>query len=256
MPLTVLQAEVQAKFDYDPISGVFRDKATGKLVGTLNESGYLVATFKGKLVGLHRLAFAYMVGAYPSKMADHINGIRDDNRWCNLRPANATQNAQNRMPTGKCGFKGASLGADGRWRAKITVNGVLKTVPGSFDSAEQAGRAYKAYAGRFFGQYARIVAPITGIAPAQDDKAGAYAQLAAMKRRREDVAQQLADVEAAIAALENKLGKDARGVKAAPAPVEEKPKPAPIKPLGTLELRGLEKLKQLNEKSPIINDHP
>jgi len=44
----------------------------------------------------HRLAFLYMTGKFPNKLADHINGKRSDNRWCNLRQADDAQNAYNK----------------------------------------------------------------------------------------------------------------------------------------------------------------
>lgn len=203
--MTLLQAEARGRFSYEPETGKFTDLKTGLPAGAKTPDGYLVVSFKGKMVPLHRLAFAWMLGTYPPKQVDHVNGVRSDNRWCNLRPATAAQNGQNRKPTSAHGYKGATLGADGRWRAHIVVDGVRKPIPGSFESAHAAHQAYKSYAAKYFGQFAKIVAPITGARPAQDDVYAARAQLDIMKKRRESIAQQLAEIDAAIEALELRI---------------------------------------------------
>jgi hypothetical protein len=42
---------------------------------------------RGRTILLHRLAWALMTGVWPAHDIDHRNGIRDDNRWANLREA-------------------------------------------------------------------------------------------------------------------------------------------------------------------------
>ena len=43
----------------------------------------------------HRLAWLYMTGEWPRHEIDQINLDRSDNRFCNLRPANRSQNSAN-----------------------------------------------------------------------------------------------------------------------------------------------------------------
>ena len=205
----ITQAELKALYEYDPITGVLTSKATGQAVGSRMPDGYVEFRLRGLMVSVHRVAFLYMQGMWPRDQVDHVNGVRHDNRWSNLRQATATQNAQNRRPTAKHAFNGVRMTGNGKWRAQIMVDGVRQNIPGTFDTAEAAHRAYKTYAGMHFGQFARTVAPITGAMPAQNDEFSAQAQLDMMKKRQLSVAKQLADIDEAIAALEAQLQKRA-----------------------------------------------
>jgi hypothetical protein len=89
-----------------------------------------------------------------AKEIDHINGDGLDNRRCNLRPATHRQNlAKSRRPLGASGL----IGVDqlyGKWRARITVNGIGHHL-GMFTSKEEAVSAYNAAAQKFNGEFAR-----------------------------------------------------------------------------------------------------
>lgn len=106
----------------------------------------------------HRMAWLYMTGENPAEMVDHINGVRDDNRFCNLRLCTKYENAQNatRKITNKSGYKGVSWHAcSKRWRARITVREVMHEL-GAFETAELAHDAYKAAAIRLHGKFAKF----------------------------------------------------------------------------------------------------
>lgn len=52
--------------------------------------------------------YTLLTGLPVPKQVDHINGIRDDNRWINLRAATNSQNQYNRKPCSSSGnLKGA-----------------------------------------------------------------------------------------------------------------------------------------------------
>ncbi|HBV6026304.1 TPA: HNH endonuclease [Klebsiella aerogenes] len=124
-------------FTYDPATGrVFhaRDKRSGHgsinaHVGnyadtTINSHGYRRAsvTINGKYhqISAHRVAWILAHGSIPTGLQiDHINGIRDDNRLCNLRLVTNQENSHNQRPA-----KGFSWNfRAGKWLAQITVNG-------------------------------------------------------------------------------------------------------------------------------------
>jgi HNH endonuclease/AP2 domain len=112
------------------------------------QNGYIRIRVDGKKYLAHRLAFLYMTGEWPKDQVDHINGIRDDNRWCNLR--NCT-NSENKMNTrlqanNKSGYKGVHWdNIQKKWRASCRVNTKLVNI-GRFDNIEDAYKSYQEFA--------------------------------------------------------------------------------------------------------------
>lgn len=202
----VSQAEVKGRFDYDPETGIFTDRATGKPAGKPNAHGYLCVQLGGRRVGIHRVAFMWMLGHWPQHYVDHVNGKVDDNRWFNLRPATGSQNAQNRRAVkssieAKGWHKGVEVTSGGRYRVSITADGKCYRIPGSFDSAAQAEKAYRDACHRMFGQFERTVGEATITPPNRDNKTEKEDQLKVLRERRAALVKQLDDVEAAIDAL-------------------------------------------------------
>ena len=87
----------------------------GDEAGRIDSKGYRVIGINGKQYKAHRLAFLYMTGKMPPEEVDHINGVRDDNRWFNLRTATSTQN---------------KLNPQGPIRSNTGIRGVSKTQNG------------------------------------------------------------------------------------------------------------------------------
>ncbi|MEL7476497.1 MAG: HNH endonuclease signature motif containing protein, partial [Cyanobacteria bacterium J06555_12] len=57
-----------------------------KTAGSVNrQNGYRRIVLNNKGHQAHRVIYAMMNGEWPENEIDHINGKRDDNRWCNLR---------------------------------------------------------------------------------------------------------------------------------------------------------------------------
>lgn len=89
---------------------------------------------------------------------DHINADRLDNRRCNLRIATPTQNAHNKSisKANKSGYKGVCFNkANGKWRAQLRVNGVMKYL-GDFDRIEDAAAAYATASRDLHGEFHRL----------------------------------------------------------------------------------------------------
>lgn len=106
---------------------------------------------------LHR----FIIDAPRGSIVDHANGDTMDNRRSNLRIASHQQNMSNsqRRKTNTSGYKGVQLRCDGKkWLARIQVN--KKTIHlGSFETREDAARAYDAAAIQHFGEFARLNFP-------------------------------------------------------------------------------------------------
>ena len=115
-----MNEQILAHYSYDPITGIIIGKR-GLPVGHLNPSGYLQVTFGGKCFQAHRLAWRLHTGEWPSDEIDHINRIKDDNRWANLRAANRYINTQNvgTRKDNKWGVKGISFDSRSQqWRVR------------------------------------------------------------------------------------------------------------------------------------------
>lgn len=122
--------------------GVKGSKGIGNIAGTLAHNGYIDVCLYGKKYGAHRLAFLLMTQKIP-RCVDHINGIKSDNRWCNLRPATYSQNGFNYKGTGSTtGLKNVYM--DKRYPdnffVQLRVNGKTLRL-GTFKTAEEANEA-------------------------------------------------------------------------------------------------------------------
>jgi hypothetical protein len=157
------QAQLREVLDYDPETGVFTRLVrggrclVGEVAGYARPDGYRIIQVKGRNYRASRLAWLWMTGEWPAVYVDHINCVRDDNRWSNLRPASETQNMGNarKRADNTSGLKGVCWDAErGKWKAQIGVGGRSKGI-GRFDTLEEAHAAYIAAAEKRFGEFAR-----------------------------------------------------------------------------------------------------
>jgi hypothetical protein len=72
----------------------WNDTHFGKKIVRKSSDGYLEFTFRSLSCKLHRLIWFRQTGEWP-EIIDHINGIRNDNRWCNLRNVTTQENCKN-----------------------------------------------------------------------------------------------------------------------------------------------------------------
>jgi hypothetical protein len=145
-------SELTRLLDYDQNTGQFtwkvktcRKVVPGKKAGGLNSNGYVQIKINNIFFYGHRLAWFYVHSKWPEQEIDHINGNPSDNRMCNLRAADRTQNNQNRIARVDCnsGVRGVMQRKDTKkWRAEIRVNKKLISL-GCFQTLEEAASARK-----------------------------------------------------------------------------------------------------------------
>lgn len=154
---------VRELFDYDPQTGLLarRKRIRGarhdRPVGTPNSYGHLICRVDYTIYYVHRIIWLHFYGEPPPQLIDHINGVRDDNRIRNLRPADFTGNSRNRgiQRNNTTGFKGVHFSkADGKFKSAIKVGG-KKLHLGFFDTAEAASSAYAVASQRYHREYSR-----------------------------------------------------------------------------------------------------
>lgn len=122
-------------------------KMAGKRADTSNaKMGYIQTSVFGQNLLGHRIIWAIMTGSWPTHQIDHINGKRDDNRWCNLRAVENSENCKNkrRLNANTSGVTGVYYDASrDRWCARINGHSNVKFL-GRFIHKEDAVRARKA----------------------------------------------------------------------------------------------------------------
>lgn len=148
--------EADARYRYDPETGFIHSKKTGRRLGCRTPDGYIAITHKRRYIRAHRLAWLLATGDWPEEIIDHINGVRDDNRLCNLRPATMKQNLMNRPmhSRNQLGVKGVIKTKHGSYRAQLWHDGKFR-LNKSFPTLEAASAAYQAKAKECFGEWYR-----------------------------------------------------------------------------------------------------
>ena len=170
--MSVTQERLKLLLDYDPQTGHFTWKTrtvkthfdviwnkrfSGKRAGHSHKMGYIVLCVERAKIMAHQAAWAYQSGDMPAGDIDHVNGIKSDNRICNLRVATRSQNMANtsRRSSNTTGFKGVTMDRrTGRYIAAVHPNGKKRHL-GVFDTAEAAHDAYVAGALKYYGEFAR-----------------------------------------------------------------------------------------------------
>lgn len=156
------QDRLKTLLPYDPDTGNFtrvkskNQNKVGSVAGSKEKFGYVSIKMDGKSYRANRLSFLYMTGCFPVGIVDHINGNPSDDRWCNLRDVDYSQNCMNsRTPkTNKSGVKGVCWDKrDKRWKAQIFVKGIKKHI-GNFKDLISAELAVKKYRNEHHGEFA------------------------------------------------------------------------------------------------------
>jgi hypothetical protein len=156
---------IRELLEYDPDTGVFiwkkRDRKwftrdrdhiawntnhSGKRTGLCKSHGYSKVRIFDRLYGAHQIAFMYSVGYIPDEI-DHIDHDRANNKWCNLREVNRSENNKNlskakNNTSGVTGVNFYKYKTTMKWRAYITIDGQQNHL-GLFDDFQDAVTARK-----------------------------------------------------------------------------------------------------------------
>ena len=148
------QHEIKKLFDYqDGIiywkfsrSGV---KDDGNGAGHLHKSGYSFVRINGKGYAIHRLVWTMFNGDIPeTKMVDHIDRNRSNNKIENLRLATRQENNRNNSANGFYWEPKSKT-----YRASIKINGKANHI-GRYDTILDARAAYLQARRLHFGEFA------------------------------------------------------------------------------------------------------
>ena len=130
---------LKSLLDYDPETGHFTWKVKRGRATVGERAGYQVKN-KYRYISIdkvkyleHRLAYFYMTECDLSGlMVDHINGVKHDNRFDNLRALSPSDNSAHQLRSSNC-YQIAS----GRWASRIHLHG-KRIHLGMFDTPEEA----------------------------------------------------------------------------------------------------------------------
>lgn len=146
------QEKLKELMSYDPDTGIFtrlksiQPRFIGKSAGCENAKGYIEISIGKIKYKAHRLAWLYMTGMNPYDQIDHINGVKSDNRWSNLRQANNSQNCSNKKA------RGYSLTRSGMYQSEIQHKGTQYYL-GCFRTEEEARQAYIEAGKKLHGEF-------------------------------------------------------------------------------------------------------
>jgi hypothetical protein len=124
------QDELKRILEYDQDTGIFTWKIKpranvelGAIAGWSCNKGYINIKIYKKTYKAHRLVYFYINGIFPLKQIDHINGIKYDNRLCNLRDSTNRENCSNKTRHRNGKLIGASFHQrDQIWSSQIYFN--------------------------------------------------------------------------------------------------------------------------------------
>ena len=86
----ITRKRIKELMSYDPNIGVFMWKVdlgcarAGNVAGYIGSGGHFYIGIDRGLYPVAKLAFLYMIGYFPKKPVEYLNGNKRDNRWVNI----------------------------------------------------------------------------------------------------------------------------------------------------------------------------
>ena len=154
---TPTQTALLEVFNYDKDTGVITHKYTtnsgiqGEIATYDHSGGYLSICISSKQYLAHRIIYLMVTGEWPEQV-DHINHVRQDNRWVNLRNVTNAENNRNTscQQNSTTDVLGVSLHKPTRkYRAYISVNskqkhlGLFTTIAAAQAARDLANKQYE-----------------------------------------------------------------------------------------------------------------
>lgn len=127
----ITSEQAREYLSYEKESGILRWKVSigtakaGSIAGKMGNRGYIQIKILGKTYQAHRLAWLIMEGDWPNTI-DHINNVKNDNRWINLRNSSQQQNMCNVQirKDNTSGCRGVSWNSKSRkWQVEVKADG-------------------------------------------------------------------------------------------------------------------------------------
>lgn len=155
----ITQNELKKNLSYNPYTGIFvrlvgrPNSSKGDVAGTKNPQGYIIMEVNNLPYRAHRLAWLYMTGSFPKDQIDHINCIKSDNRFVNLREVTQSQNRFNtkKKKNNKLGIKGVHR-VGNRFKAQAIFEKKHYYL-GYYDTPKEASKVYQRFAKKFHGEF-------------------------------------------------------------------------------------------------------
>ena len=136
-------ARLKEILSYNPETGEWRwlirpanNLKVGQVAGTVRADGYRQIRIGNVVYFSGRLAWFYMTGNWPTHEVDHINRVRSDDYWTNLREATSSNNGANRslQSNNTSGYRGVSWDKiSGKWDVRVNRMHI-----GFYDDMEEA----------------------------------------------------------------------------------------------------------------------
>lgn len=144
--------------DLKPKAKAWNDRYAGKETATVLRKGHRYVSIYKQSIAAHRVIWFHVNGVWPKDQIDHINCIKTDNRFENLREADYCGNGHNVGLTKRnsSGHKGVYWSkAAQKWQVRITNVRVTHYL-GIYDDLAEAAAVYATAAKKLHGEFARI----------------------------------------------------------------------------------------------------